>query len=388
MRAYIALAAFLLAVSAPFTALAWTEARLSSVSASLDVQDASVARVSLELRLLVRAGWLSSLDLDGLDPDLELLEVLPPTGASAPVVNREAPGRLQLRWEERRGAPRRGEHLLRIVYTTRQPFATARVAGTQRVSWTLPRWPVRLSDVRVTVIGPAGLAASQREPNFGEHVELHAGSPGAASTLTFTRAELPRTEAYRVSFELPPPAADGGKTSRFAPFVEIRRHVTQNSWPALFGVCLGLLVIAKRRLRRSRAQSSTLLLPWLEPRSIDIAAFALCAAAPVLLDAAPTLALLCALLGVASALERKHSRHEAPGPQRTAATPPERSKRFASIHAVLDATTPAGVTCLGALLAAGTLAPEPWQTTALICAWLATPLFFNGTQLAAKRLNG
>jgi hypothetical protein len=378
MRAYMAGLLVILAVTTPDHAYARTDARVTSVSAQLDVRDPKLARVELSVRFLVKAGPIASFDLEGLDPDFELLEVEAPAGASPPQVLQDLPGQLQLVWSDPHTAPKPGEHALRILYATRHLYANPTDART-RVDWTLPRWPERLTNVQVTVIGPPGLRPTQIEPNFGEQVEKLPPPPHAARLLRYTRVELPRMTGYRVQFELPRPAAADDAGSVFERAIAVlRRNLVRNSWLLLIGICLGTLIVVKRRVRRQRLVTPRMLVPRLEPRSFDLPIFAAAALAPLLIERTPFLGLFTGLAAVASALERKRTRI------RPAAISGDGSEPtpWLSAHAALDATTPAGVLCLAILLAAAMFAPEPLRTTAFVFGWLATPLFFSGTRLA------
>lgn len=362
----------ILALTAPEPALAWTDGRVTAVSAQLDVRDPAIARVEIALHLVVRSGSLSSFAFEGLDPDFELLELETPSGAGQPQIFRNLPGQLQLQWSDRRDAPRPGEHALRVVYATKHLYSEANNAGSRRVVWTLPRWPERLSNVQVTVLGPPGILPSITPPNLGEHVEVKPAPMNAARVLTYTRVELPRTTGYRVQFDLPPlPAAGAAQGSDV-----VRRSLARDASLLAIGTILGVLVVAKRRVRRNPRP----LVPWLEPRTFDGLIFGFAALAPLLIERAPTLALAAALIAVASALERKRTR---PMPA-SAADSGERASTagWLNAHAALDATTPTGLLSLGVVLSAAIWAPEPLRTTALICGWLATPLFFSGTRRA------
>jgi len=379
MRAYTACLLVILTVASPEHALARTDARVTSVSAQLDVRDPKLARVELSVRFFVKAGPIASFDLEGLDPDFELLELEAPAGASAPQVLHDLPGQLQLVWSDPRTAPKPGEHALRILYATRHLFADPTDARTHRVDWTLPRWPERLTNVQVTVIGPPGLRPTQIEPNFGEQVEKLPPPPHAARLLRYTRVELPRMTGYRVQFDLPLPTSTDGAGSRFERAIAaLQRNLVRNSWLLLIGICLGTLIVAKRRVRRKRLVTPRMLVPRLEPRSFDLPIFAAAALAPLLIERTPFFALFAGLAAVASALERKRARTRPAAISGDGAD----SMPWLSAHAALDATTPAGVLCLATLLAAALFAPEPLRTTAFVFGWLATPLFFSGTRLA------
>jgi hypothetical protein len=385
MRAYTACLLLMLALTAPEPALAWSaDARVTSVTAQLDVRDPEVARVELSLQVDVRSSFITSFDLAGLDSDFELLELEAPSGAGAPQVLQDSPGQLQLVWSDHAAAPHTGEHALRVVYATRHLYA-ANESGRRHIDWTLPRWPERLSNVRITVLGPPGLQPSQVEPNFGEHVELRAAPPDAGSLVTYTRVELPRLTGYRVQFDLPPLMAASASWSSWIvelPLESLRRTLLRDVWLLSIGLGFGSLIVAKRRVRRKRLVTPRMLVTRLEPPHFDGPIFGVAAIAPVLIEHAPSIALIAAFIAVASALERQRTRR----PLAMDGEPQPVSRRhWLSAHAALDATTPTGVVALGALLMAAMGSPEPLRTTALICGWLATPLFFSGTRLATPR---
>jgi hypothetical protein len=362
MRAHMTWA-LLLGVCSTARANAWSDARLTSVAAQLDVSRPDAARVELVLGLEVRPNWLPHLELSGLDPDFELLEV-EVTGAGVPDVEPGAPGQVQLRWQDRRSAPGRGAHNLRLVYRTRQLSA---VDGSRR-EWALPRWPVSLSDVQVKVIGPAGLEAlPPARIDAGESVERE------ATALTFTRAALPRSEAYRVGFEVPQPrAAEPPLLSRVQALTQPRdfggqlaAELPQLTAAGLIGFAFAGLVLLKRRALRAAGGA---LIPQLEAATHDGLVFGLCALSPLLLTRAPNLALCCALSGVLSGLGRRTARVAASG------------GGWCTRAASLDATRALGRVLLSVVWAAALLAPYPARPSAMAFAWLATPLFFSGTR--------
>jgi hypothetical protein len=363
MRAHITWA-LLLGVCWTARAHAWTDAKLTSVAAQLDVSRPEAARVELQLGLNVRPSWLPRLELTGLDPDFELLEIQV-SDAGPPEIVPGAAGQVWLRWHDRRSAPRRGPHSLRVVYSTRQLSA----AHGARREWTLPSWPVSLSEVQVKVIGPPGLEAlPPARANSGESVEQE---PNA---LTFTRAALPRSEAYRVGFEVPqPPAAKPELLSsvqalwRPRSFAQqLAAELPQLTAAGLIGLAFAGLVLLKRRALRAGAGA---LIPQLEAARHDALMFGLCMLSPLLLTRAPNLALCCALAGVLSGLGRREALAAGGG-------------RWFAAAASLDATRSLGGLALLALWGAALAAPHPAKPSALAFAWLATPLFFSGNPRA------
>jgi hypothetical protein len=393
MRAYTAwmLLALALTVSEPASARA--EARVTLVEAQVDVRDPEVARVELWLRVFVSKGRLSSVALEGLDADFRLRELMAPSGTLAcatvpphcrslalrggsqtgvPIVSHERPGHLELTWSDPKTAPSEGEHAVRVAYETRQLYQAARTAGTSRMLWTLPRWPERLANVRVTVIGPPGLRAFEAESNLGEQVE--AVPPDAPRMLTFTRTELPRLTDYAVQFEVPRRVGEADSGEAFGwllPTAQLKSW-TDELCPLAIGVCFAGLVVGKRRVRRKRLVARRLLIPALDKRSYDRAIFVLATLAPLLISRAPAIALGAAFFAVATALEQRRPRGTESSEEPTS--------DWLSAKSALDATTPAGLACALTLLAAAVLAPEPLHGTAVICSWLAMPLFFSGTR--------
>lgn len=392
MRAYTACLFAAFALGVPVSARAWTDARVSSVEAQIDVRDPEVAHVELWLRVLVRHGVLSSVTFEGLDSDFQLSELVAPLGVALPLVTQNGPGQLELRWPDAKEAPQTGEHSVRVVYATRKLYEAAKSEGTSRIAWTLPRWPDRLSNVHVTVIGPAGLVPLPPTPNLGEQIE--AVPEDAPRMLTFTRIELPRLTPYEIQFEVPRlniPAADGGALIESSTAAALVRACGSELPSLLVGSCFGVLVVGKRRVRRRRLVARKMLVPALERKAFDRAIFALAILAPILISRAPEAAFAAAFLAVASALEEKRPARRTPaadgGSLRGEATDPgqeEAPRRWLTAKAALDATTPAGSVCLAVLLLAAFCVPQPLQSTALICGWLATPLFFSGTRLSAR----
>ncbi|HKU39544.1 MAG TPA: hypothetical protein VJR89_15400, partial [Polyangiales bacterium] len=253
MRTHIT-CALLLSVCWTARAHAFDDARLTSVAAELDVRQPEAAKVELLLGLDVRKNWLSSLPLRGLDPDLTLLGV-EVADAAPPEVVEGAPGELWLRWPDRRSAPQRGAHSLRLTYQTQQLAAD----DAARREWALPRWPVNLSGVQVRVIGPTGLQPlPPARENLGEQVERD------ASSLTFTRVELPRTEPYRVGFAIPQAApARSNPLAAFRPqalAAQLAAELPQLAAAAAIGLAFACLVLLKRRALRKHDRA---LLPQL-----------------------------------------------------------------------------------------------------------------------------
>jgi hypothetical protein len=100
-----------------------------------------------------------------------------------------------------------------------------------------------------------------------------------------------------------------------------------------------------------------------------------------MISRAPAIALGAAFLAVATALEQQRpSQRPAPATDSGCDSSEESDTSWLSAKSALDATTPAGIVSALTLLAAAMLAPEPLHSTALICSWVAMPLFFSGTR--------
>ncbi len=218
MRALGALICLAVALLTPGSARAWTEANVSSVSADVDVDASGHAQVTLLLTVRIGGGWLSGLDLDGLDPDLVLDEAKPPWAMSAddptqtwtPTVRVREEGGVRLGFGGR-GSPRRGTLLVGLSYATELAGrgTTPIDDGQVRVSWTLPGWRAGLDNVEVKIATPEGaeVAPSMEDGSEAADDISEEERPGH-SVHVFRRIHLPRTMPWTVSVDLPAEALD------------------------------------------------------------------------------------------------------------------------------------------------------------------------------------
>src|SRR5262245_44993663 len=146
-------------------ARAWTEARIESAGAALELMPEGRAHVNLRVGLRVLGGWLSKLELDGLDAGLVLDPDQPPAVRTEdgerllPEVRMHRDGRFVLSFPSRSGAPHRGRHELELHYVARLGSEPDR-GGRRVLRWALPAFRADLRDVDVTVDAPAGTAVS------------------------------------------------------------------------------------------------------------------------------------------------------------------------------------------------------------------------------------
>lgn len=261
-RVRLGIAVALLAAAVPVPVRAWTDARVRSVSAHVEVRNDGSARVAMELLVRIHGGWLEGLEVAGLDPDFALDEAKPPWAVSdddpalkfEPTVRVPGSGRVALGFRGRGRSPRRGTVRIGIVYTTSLAHrATAgRPDGTIRVRWTLPPWRSGLDGVTIAFTLPPGAEAAQSEgdqphgPVEPERLDLE-----DRTVLVWQRIHLPRTMAWTVEADVPAEhmATELRAPARPArpevqPLVDPRRpsHIA----PAVLAGLLALLVLLGR----------------------------------------------------------------------------------------------------------------------------------------------
>ena len=212
------------AALAPVSARAWTEATVRSAQASVAVEDDGTALVALQLEVRVNRGWLEGLELAGLDPDLRLDETKPvwATSLDAPHkkfepqvrVNRD--GTLYISFPGRGGSPRRGRHLVGLVYRARLGIGRQDVDNSPRggrlipdggenvlVEWSLPPWESGLDQVGVALEVPGRAAFHAPAGPTAEHETGRRVAGQATTTLLWERAHLPRTTTWTVAAVVP-----------------------------------------------------------------------------------------------------------------------------------------------------------------------------------------
>lgn len=220
-----------------FPVRAESDVEITSASAQFDVRSQHEARVALEAGVRVGTNGLSRFELIDLGPDAQLDPYAPPQFVGndgtvyLPSVRVLPNGGSALEFPDRRSALKHGEYVLRCWW--RLPLTAA-----ESVTLRMPSWPNRVGNARIIVLAPrAARPAARGRYDQSSRRELDEHS----SELTFTRAELPRTESFVVTLTLPVlahPQRDTGKLS----LPEARR---------VFGVVLGLVLglgwLAKRR---------------------------------------------------------------------------------------------------------------------------------------------
>lgn len=274
-------------LAAPSSALAWTDASVTSAHASLNVDGHAHAHVVVEVVLRVDGGWLEGFELDGLDPDLVLDPSDPVTlvrlaedeGASptqssatqafAPRVEVHDGGRIVLSIP-RRGAPRRGQYLVHVAYdTVLAGRATTTSSDGLTVRWTFPAWRYGLDSVEVDILAPAGTIAVSSED---DEIGLERTDDVAGAHITLTRAHLARTREWPIDILVPLSAVDASlamvpEAPAAAPLVSPVE--TERPWHAAIALALASILVA---LRVSRAPTRTLVERSVEHALVPISA--------------------------------------------------------------------------------------------------------------------
>jgi hypothetical protein len=384
MLAYIVRLATLTlcAVSMPAVARAWTEAQVTSVSAVLDLSEPKRGSVELEVGVRVAAGWLARFELLDLDEDLDASQIAAEFQdlegrLYSPAISVPKPGLVLLEFADKHSAPRRGDYRLYVRYAK----LGWRQEGSTRVSsWSLPRWPVRLSDVFIRVLAPNGTrpAHLQDRESSGDEVSLRERNGGVE--LEFRRVELPRTQSFSVSFELPQ-LATATQHFKLEPWREPDRRAF------LLGLALAALWLAKRKATLAACRAADLraqpLIRVASTRLRSGLSFALCAGAVPCFAELPVLAAIGGVLGAALSIDVGVSPQT---PTRSSAN--DAQQTFGGIKLAanwLDITAPAGFcACVAYYACMAWLYPQ--AAAAVLCvAWLSAPVFFTATRAARTR---
>jgi hypothetical protein len=396
MLAYISrtFALVLLICAVPRSSRARAEALVTSAGAQLDVTDPRLTRVELAIGVRVSSGALSSFELLDLDADLEPSTETPARfvaddGSSyTPSVTVSGPGSVRFEFADKHAAPKPGDYQLRFSYATRS-VGSAGEPG--HWHWSLPRWPNRLANVQVRVLAPKGTRPGSGVPEQASD-QIDVRELAAGVELSFQRIELPRTQAFAVSFERPAALASPAiRAPRLAHWPGLPRGLAP--W---LGLSLGLLWLVKRRLNVQACRAAGLerqpLLPLWAAGYRGCASFVLCWSAVVLFDPLPLLAAISGVLGSLLAIDvaRPGLTVERAGcfralDQRQLHELLQRSAsaRF-SVRDALDATTPTGLASLLAIYAllAGLHA---YDSAAISCsAWLVLPVFLTSTRVSRR----
>lgn len=201
------LASFLTSfLACPRSAEAWTETYIESAGALIDATGEGDARVTLHVDLRIRGGWLTGLELTGLDPELRLAE-----GARAvligedgrryfPSVEISGGGVVWLRFQ-RSNAPRRGRYRAELHYES--PLASPRVIdGRRALEYTLPAFLDDLEGAELRFIAP-NEASLPRDFDPRSIIRHQVEERGSDKIFTFRRINLPRERSFTVRLDLP-----------------------------------------------------------------------------------------------------------------------------------------------------------------------------------------
>ncbi|MCG8554274.1 MAG: hypothetical protein MJD61_03150 [Proteobacteria bacterium] len=375
-------------------ARAWTRAYITSAKSHVQLLSPARVRVVLVLTLQVRGGWLTHLDIAGLDRSLLLDPLKPPwiEGAKGdkyrPLARLMRDGTLRLSFPNKRQAPWRGRYHVVVMYTS---AIAGSVAGDHtRYEWTLPAWRGGLTDVRISVAAPAGSYA-ERYPEG--HDQVSRRELPSLTLLSWRKVHLPRTLPWTVRFAVPSGGAVTGQVDQAGRPPPVALEVKAPAWWVSGLIALLTLlklhtvrvVVLRRRLRRR---------PLLQLRSGRVRCFlavTLAAASPAAFGFAPWAGVALLALCVALGLDRSFVR--LPEAATASWRPLEagdrnrvRAGRWLDVlggAAWFDATTPLGAALL--LLAMALTATlhasghREAQWAALSWA-LATPLWLSATR--------
>lgn len=180
---------------------AWTETKVVSAHARVDARASERAQVQLTLGLRVNAGWLTHFELLDLGPELlpESAHIVDGQGHDyTPTVHATDHDSLLLEFPDRAQAPKAGDYTLTVIWTSR-----LQQQDDLSSTWALPRWPNRVPNARIEVLAPRGSLPVANADPAPRDVNVQELAPEQATLLQFTRAELPRTEGFAVSWARP-----------------------------------------------------------------------------------------------------------------------------------------------------------------------------------------
>ena len=305
---------------------AWVEAEVHTATAHVDIGSEATAIVAMELGVRVRGGWLESLEIAGLDPDLQLDEHSVPTVTSMEDQARKVRPRVRIREGgtiilsfARGDRLERGSYRITFVYTTGVAEHVTRLPDPTRVrfAWTMPGWRTGLDDVTIHVTAGVLSRAVQSDSEAG--IEgVSGGRFGSRSTWTFLRPHLPRTVDWTIAIDVPmtdlSPLAteqlltDQGseqvdpKTPPRRPFVDARKGGFEALLAALALIALCKLGLFHRACVRSGSIERPLVALPLWSRTVGIASLGTVAVWQA--SERPEIALGCAALGVLLQVQR------------------------------------------------------------------------------------
>lgn len=360
------LVAAIVGMSFPSRAHAWAHAQVSTATADVALRPDGAIRVHLTLRVRVLGGWLTELEVAGLDPGLRDAADSPPTFTTAtlePVefdAVAESGGRYVFRFPRGR-SPRVGEYVADVTYdAVLEP--TGADAELARFRWTFPGWAAGLDDVRLRFSLP-GAAHLEGDRETGVQVEER--TEGERRLVELHRMHLPRSTPWSATFALPrslvpaailPPAA-----AQVAAIGTVTSHDGRPQ-PAMryLSVALVLIALVKRvgfdRRARARRAHARPLLPMPAPLAV-LLLLALGVAADQTWTRHPELAFVALASVVLMAVQRVATRPTAArlGAFHAATRDERRSARFSAFleafapDALVDATRPLGLLCVGGL---------------------------------------
>ncbi|MCB9602394.1 MAG: hypothetical protein H6720_18910 [Sandaracinus sp.] len=212
-RGLVLFASVALVLASATSAHAWTDAHVQTASAAVRLEGDGTLDVELVVRVNVRGGWLESLEIAGLDPNLELTETSPVSVSDegerlVARASASEDGRVTLTFPRRAG-PRRGHHTIRLRYRASLASRFVNEGERARASWTFPGWQSGLDGVEVTLDAPRGARFLGEEDALVTLTRARE-EQGERTILRWRRAHLPRTLSWELGFELPRDALMAG----------------------------------------------------------------------------------------------------------------------------------------------------------------------------------
>lgn len=357
MRKVVPLVALaLLSTWVPSTASAWANAQVGSVHANVDVASSGDVVVRMELTVRVLGGWLTELELAGLDRGLVLDDATPPTfvrETGEPVPFRtvvDAGGRVVLQFD-RDDAPRSGTYTSTLAYRASIAEGGIFPVGDDSVRyvWTFPAWAAGLDSVQVDLRAPMGAEIDRSDEEAMAGVAVTPGEDATGVAFALHRVHLPRSIAWPVAFTLPSSAVPAALRPAPAPVVRRASVATSRDGkpqPTMRWVVAAFVLVAltKRftfaRAARARGCVPVPLLPIRSELFAAVLVVALGAAAAFVWSRSPELAFAALVAIVALVAQRPASRVGSArlGSFRVAARPELRAARW---DAFLETFSPA-----------------------------------------------
>lgn len=358
----------------PSRSRAWANAQVTTATARVEVRADGETRVRYELTVHVLGGWLSELEVAGLDRSLVAEGATPPTfsradGDAIPFrFEVDAAGKVAYRFE-RSKAPRAGDYVATFEYQTSIAEGGIAAAANERAryEWTFPAWAAGLDAVSLVLRAPAFAQAVLSDDDVASGVNVEVADVDGAVEFTFHRVHLPRSIAWPVSFSLP--VASVPLELRPQPVAVVRQAVVATSrdgrpqpttrWVALAFVVVG---IAKRWTfavaARARGASTRPLVPIQNTWVVSVCIVGLGAAAAQVWARLPEAAfgLLSGIMLLAIQLPARRLRTSRLGGFHPVTTADLRAARWSKARAVFapsawtDATRPVGFLSMVAVI--------------------------------------